>query len=996
MLITLVLLSLPGTSRLETDISNIFNITSRSGTATVASTYSVNETDSKETKYHSIIRNNKTAFGEQTSFSILENVTTSIESPNTGVSFLATSKINASIQKNKTHVTKKTGCLASGNDTDAGSCETRWQKAETKLCNQIIGVTSSTSPYSDCSRRNETQSRFEEKLNCTGTFDLNQQFLPLVFDKLWTSRNSQKKRNTTLGESGHFKNETDCKQSETLISVQGVSSNQCNSLNQTNNGDSEMLPLIQVGLSNQNIFRNETDSANSQNLTQKVRLSQILCTDGPENAKSEINTLTEERLSNRNNSENEIVSDIVTRSSMDKLSLKKSGCKNKIDNDGNDILTMLQIELENDTNADGSKIAISKPEHPQNTGSFGHRQVTAPIRSGIDDDLDRALTFTCHDRCGMSISFPCSCSATCVAYDTCCDGMAKDCPRVWEEGLAKFDPIRTADVICAKDSIYIISSCPNSVKKRIRQEEIETIDVKETIAMNENLSLSSDGVTPGARETTSTNSSGSHRNFPGSIVEKLYRALSLAPVTDSDTGFTFVNRGIYNCHNVSKGIALTWSLKLHYNFTSPTGLADFDRNKDLNEYRPDFSRRILKAHLCVQNLVETCDKTEVLEQQNEINVNKCQSSHAILTLRQYDLPRIFYRNKFCAYCNDGRQEKYQLYSANKFDYRGPEFHVLMSVSKTNTFSFRLKKPTFTPENVKLPWSHATCSIPVSSESPGTVADSVTLESESRAECSVTCEHPSFKLRSDGHCKAEHAALIAISDDGLPPLCYSARTKLAKFFECGLANEVESLKNADLRSTLVSVVFDASTSKRLYVLELHMDFPEPSVYVFSNSQKDVFINLQHVSLLAKSFKDYRQSHNLCPEEDEVNQNGIRVIHTLPLFTLVNILVLKSIPFDQGMEQLRGPVVDNGTTTTVCVTSVIGLHDLSTDPNRLKCMNDSEYERDNAWLSKFQSSNCFSHLKNIQSAGNNGSNGVVGYRGILLRLLLVLMVQAVILV
>ncbi|GFO11474.1 hypothetical protein PoB_003797900 [Plakobranchus ocellatus] len=826
--------------------------------------------------------------------------------------------------------------------------------------------------------------------------NLNQQFLPLVFDKLWTSRNLQKERNTTLGESCHFKNETDCKQSETLISVQEVSSNQSNSLNQTNNGDSDMLPLIQEALSNQNIFKNETDSANPHNLIQKVPLSKIICTDGPENAKSEINTLTEKRLSNRNNSENEIVSDIVTRSSMDKFSLKKSGCKNKIDNDDNDILTMLQMELENGTNADDSKIAISKLEHPQDTGSFGHRQVTTSIMSSDDDDLDRALTFTCHGRCGMSISFPCSCSATCVAYDTCCDGMAKDCPHVWEEGLAKFDPIRTADVICGKDSIYIISSCPGSIKKRIRRKEIETIDVAETFVMNENVSLSGDGVTPGAGETMSLNSSGSHRNFTKSIVEKLYSALSLAPVTDSDTGFTFANRAIYNCHNVSKGIALTWYLKLHYNFTSPTGLDDFDLNNDLNEYRPDFNTQILKAHLCIQGLVKTCDQTEVLEQQNEINVNKCQNSHAILTPRKYDSPNVYYRNKFCVYCNNGREKEYGLYLANNFDYRGTEFHVLMSLSKTNTFSFTLKKSTLTSDTVVLPWSHATCSIPVSPEPPGTVSDSVTLESESRAECSVTCEHPSFKLRSDGHCKAEHATLIAISDDGLPPLCHSARTKLAKFFECGLANEVESLKNADLKSTSVSVVFDASTSKRLYVLELHMDFPEQSVYVFSNSRKDAFIHLQLVSLLAKSFKDYRQSHNLCPEEDEVNQNGLRLIHTLPFFTLEKILASGPIPFDQRLEKLRGPVLDNGTTTTVCLTLVVGVYYMNANPNRLKCMDDSEYERDNAWLSKFQSSNCFSHLKNIQSAGNNGSNGVVGYRRILLKLLLTLTVQAVILV
>ncbi|GFO35255.1 hypothetical protein PoB_006176000 [Plakobranchus ocellatus] len=87
-------------------------------------------------------------------------------------------------------------------------------------------------------------------------------------------------------------------------------------------------------------------------------------------------------------------------------------------------------------------------------------KVTSPTILDDGQGLDVFLTFTCQGRCGKKISFPCSCSATCVIYGTCCDNMAQDCPHVWEEGLTKFDLIRTSDFICDQNSIYTIVSCP--------------------------------------------------------------------------------------------------------------------------------------------------------------------------------------------------------------------------------------------------------------------------------------------------------------------------------------------------------------------------------------------------------------------------------------------------------------------------------------------------------------------------------------------------------
>ncbi|GFO37203.1 gamma-tubulin complex component 6 [Plakobranchus ocellatus] len=106
-----------------------------------------------------------------------------------------------------------------------------------------------------------------------------------------------------------------------------------------------------------------------------------------------------------------------------------------------------------------------------NTTSSHHDQVTAALILGRDNDFDIALTFTCRDRCGMKISFPCSCSATCVVYGTCCDNLAKDCPHVWEEGTIKFDHLHSAGFICDDDFVYKVSTCPSPVQGNVQQEQ---------------------------------------------------------------------------------------------------------------------------------------------------------------------------------------------------------------------------------------------------------------------------------------------------------------------------------------------------------------------------------------------------------------------------------------------------------------------------------------------------------------------------------------------
>ncbi|GFN77496.1 hypothetical protein PoB_000400200 [Plakobranchus ocellatus] len=617
--------------------------------------------------------------------------------------------------------------------------------------------------------------------------------------------------------------------------------------------------------------------------------------------------------------------------------------------------------------------------------------ISEPPMDSFKPDL--TLIFNCQGRCGKEISFPCSCSASCVVYGTCCDNMTQDCPHVWEEGMSRFDHMLGADIVCYEDFIYMISSCPRSLRKDTEGEEVTLPTIGKPASKKINLSLDSqrpklDGVgstseTRDIIEVGSEKFSTSGRDVQESIIERLKSALSAAPVTDSNTGFTFINRSIYDCHNMSQSTALIWSIASAYSAVSPVMLEDLGRFNFKDQYQFESDKEIFKAHQCDNDIIETCNQTAGLEEMNQIFAEKCRESTAVIGFRPF-----LYRNIFCAYCNQGSQHRYFLYKPENSLGKNQGFQVLMSLSQSGTVNVRIFKPGVS--RAILPWSHAHCSIPDPntelSVSPGLIEEPANAESDSRAVCSVTCLDNYFKSPTDGRCKTQHNALLAIADDGLPPLCPSAMKGLANFLVCGLKSKVKSLPYADWSSPSVSAVFDASTNKTLYVVKINFDLVALTNYVFSTTSDDAIQNIYHVALLVKSFNNYRAYQDLCSWQDLKKQkleSELEVIRaSSSIERYVHYLFLKTT-LSEGMEQLRGPIVSKQDTTTVCLTAVHF-------PDRLKlkslrCMEDPERERDKSLLHDFRSSPCFSHLENLEMPDSNGADTVMPRDAIFLKTL-----------
>ncbi|GFN98937.1 hypothetical protein PoB_002544300 [Plakobranchus ocellatus] len=597
-------------------------------------------------------------------------------------------------------------------------------------------------------------------------------------------------------------------------------------------------------------------------------------------------------------------------------------------------------------------------------------QITSPTILDDGLDLDLSLTFTCQGRCGKKISFPCSCSATCVIYGTCCDNMAQDCPHVWEEGLTRFDLIRTSDFICDLNSIYTIVSCPVIERNEMEPETSnKQMSREETGSPKiQNQLLSNLDTTEQRQHVVGDNTTSAielEKTRKDSITSRLLAALSAAPVTDSDTGLTFINKTVYNCNNMSESKAFYWAVLLNYSYTSPTKLEDFVQHQMLNKYRPTFNKEILTDHICIRNLKKTCNQTADIVEPSSIYAKKCLESSMAVVL-SYTPPSFYYRNQFCAFCNDGRYSKYRLHLSNNVQLTSSPFQVLMTLTE-GTFSLKKVNPGF--EIFRIPWSQAKCPIHAES-SMEQVFNAGKSDKDSEIRCSVTCDDPNFTLGSDGMCRSPHEALLAIADDGLAALCPEAMAGLAQFLMCGLKQEIENLKNADFSAPSVSVVFDSSLNRSLYVVRLNFALPRPGRMFFSHDESDIIENFYLVTLLVKSFHHYRIAQKVCPLREEGKKNTeLKVVTSL---SLIEFWLKREVKIQHVMEEFRGRIVDDQNKTTVCLTQTIYCHKKCRNvlnPNDLLCMDDPLHERDSAWIREFRGSSCFYHLDKLQTKAKN---------------------------
>ena len=544
---------------------------------------------------------------------------------------------------------------------------------------------------------------------------------------------------------------------------------------------------------------------------------------------------------------------------------------------------MFNITLNNDQAADN----VSHETAATNSlnGHALNKQAMPRVVPHLEDQLDEKLKFSCRENCGEINPFPCGCSPVCVVYGTCCDDIAQSCPHVLQEGRSKFGHLLGADVVCHQDFISKIVSCPEQGHLPENQGKNLSKDLVKDVTTNVN----DDNIAILWRSTTEkspepyVNSSiyskflpreDTHTEVKQTGREKFNMALLLsAPVTDTVSGFTFRNKSIYDCNNMSGDSYFLWPLRLEYMKDTPQSLEDLEHLLSAdNRYLP-LNQQIPMSHRCHPDVVRKCNNFSDSEISNKEYTEKCKSGTALV---YSSLGNTHYANRFCAFCNEGRHNWLILHRVNIEFFPVGERYVRMSTSPTGGYDLELGRHVTVDSHIS--WISAQCSISGDSTEQNRSLSSSHGHSDQTV-CVAQCQEPTFTLRPDGMCKARHVILAAVADDGLSPICPSVLLQLRQFINCSLNHLSSKLKRAELTTSRVSVLLDTRVNKTLYALQLIIHLPTLSTTWSGIDQASEFLtNLNHLAVVAKSLKRYQLSHDLCAGGDPGNETVSPTIST----------------------------------------------------------------------------------------------------------------------
>ncbi|KAK3768276.1 hypothetical protein RRG08_031068 [Elysia crispata] len=481
----------------------------------------------------------------------------------------------------------------------------------------------------------------------------------------------------------------------------------------------------------------------------------------------------------------------------------------------------------------------------------------------IDIENEEALVYTCADKCGEERISPCSCSALCVVYDTCCENFSQDCPHILQDARHTFEDLIASDKFCSVDGVFIISSCPTHVE--INNMETNELRPNKTVMAEEILKELSENVTDFESLTTSF----SPVSLEDTLEERLVTATLRAPVTDASSRITYINKTVYDSHKHEDNNYFVWALKLNYVYTNPKSLEDLGDLEDLDQHEPLFNRAILSRHLCMAAITKSCPATWHAQKGEENSERKCSEFFGLIFSKKVQR---FNRNRFCAYCHEGRNTTYSLRNKIIVIQRENNLRMLMTINQAGRYTITVRYPHFY-NSFSTSWSKASCK-PASETSRVKLQGNLTsITPGQRSVCSVKCYNYGYTLRRDGNCKTPQAAKVAVSDDGLAPLCPKALPGIARFMSCGLQSMIHTMPHAEFRRPTASIQIDSETGKTLYVVILEVDMVFPYREFFSTTDEESLINWRHLEVLAKSLKRYRLANALCGGTDS-NTNNFR--------------------------------------------------------------------------------------------------------------------------
>ncbi|KAI8787116.1 hypothetical protein BgiBS90_012254 [Biomphalaria glabrata] len=346
----------------------------------------------------------------------------------------------------------------------------------------------------------------------------------------------------------------------------------------------------------------------------------------------------------------------------------------------------------------------------------------ALVESITNKPISKGDNVSSCQKCGRSLSLPCSCDVICQVYHNCCEDFVKECASTILKFENSYEDYKDSLIECSNDNVYVIASCPKqrvkikSESKRIKRDTAK--DLKTTGQMKWTL-------------------------------KDIWRNM---PVTDRSSRLVFKNKSISDCYPHNPIYLFLWNALLDYLEVTESEhhyLIDLSAT-----YAPQFetplgNNSFYEPHQCISHSIGDC------------RISKYKDLCLSFTSYVRAENMLVYDNVYCAQCA-GLNDTSLLMPVTSV---GSGSRPKITMSSSVTYDIVTFQTDDTSDNQK--WHFLECSLD--------------QKSQNQLKCIITaCNSLYYKLHA-GQCLSLSVLSVAFFNLGVTPL--SDRPMISAYIMC---------------------------------------------------------------------------------------------------------------------------------------------------------------------------------------------------------------------
>ncbi|KAK6989171.1 death inducer-obliterator 1 [Biomphalaria glabrata] len=441
---------------------------------------------------------------------------------------------------------------------------------------------------------------------------------------------------------------------------------------------------------------------------------------------------------------------------------------------------------------------------------------------------------SCFNRCDESSSI-CSCSIMCRIEKNCCEDYMGICFEHFNTNIANYLTLLDLVKECKYSTYLIISECPS--EKRNSQ-----IFDSDNAFVGFSQMFDSNNASIDFSQMFENLANGTHT---------LVQLFQQVPVTDLETGFTFKNISIYQCHEMSERQSLFWNVFME-NFGHQSGVGwQFN---PLSEIRFEvFPPSVGEA----EGILKCSDKKKMFYQTAPSKYEYIHSDYEILKGRPID--------HYCDLCSTGNEVLKKNYETEELKRLQGTYPVVTSYMPwNNTFKLELVPNLKEYENIL--WKSMTCS------------NLNTKENNVSSVCKIDLCNKKVWTTEKGECKYLHHLKLAVLEEELISTTFV--NQLTFYVECYLTlyagYEIVNMWND------TKIFYNPRFEKMFYVTD-YIVLSDSRIYIHGDND-EMLLHFTHYAKLIQTLSGIRAG---MATKDLQKPPGLRSIGSLILEDLDNM-------------------------------------------------------------------------------------------------------------